>query len=61
MLTSETKCGIGFGLRHPILFSKECRSFRQPSVRKRVGSIRKRPIVGSQTSYITRTLYCVQG
>ena len=28
-------------------------SFRQPSVRKRVGSIRKRPIVVSQTSYIT--------
>jgi len=34
-------------------------SFRQPSVRKRVGSIRKRPIVGSPTSYITRTLHCV--
>ena len=32
-------------------------SFRQRSVRKRVGSIRKRPIVSSQTSYITRTLY----
>ena len=28
-------------------------SFRQPSVRKRVGSIRKRPIVVLQTSYIT--------
>ena len=36
-------------------------SFRQRSVRKRVGSIRKRPIVGSQTSYITRSVYCVQG
>ena len=33
-------------------------SFRKRSVRKRVGSIRKRPIVSSQTSYITRTLYC---
>ena len=36
-----------------------CRSFRQLSVRKRVGSIRKRPIVGSLTSYITRTLHSV--
>jgi len=31
---------------------RECRSFRQSSVRKRVGSIRKRPIVVSQTSNI---------
>ena len=36
-------------------------SFRQRSIRKRVGSIRKRPIVSSQTSHITRTLYCFQG
>ena len=43
----------------------ECRLFRQRvvsphSVPKRVGSIRKRPMVSSQTSYITRTLYYVQ-
>ena len=42
----------------------ECWSFRQRSVRKRVGSTtRTRSIVSSQTAHlmITRTLYCVQG
>ena len=42
----------------------ECWSFRQRSVRKRVGStIRTRSIASSQTAHlmITRTLYCVQG
>ena len=41
--------------------SYECRSFRQRSVRNCVGSIRKRPIVKSQTPYIASTLNCVQG
>ena len=40
----------------------ECWSFRQRSVRKRVGST-TRSIVSSQTAHlmIARTLYCVQG
>ena len=35
-------------------------SFRKPSVRKRVGSIRKRPIVVSQTSNLEGPIYTIR-